>query len=187
MIAIGIGCRKGCEGVAIEALVRRALMAIDGCDGSRIARTLSHRERVSPEAAGEGSLSRQKRLDFAVTPSIALPLSEFVTPHPATPQPPSPFGRGCIRLFTITDKKDEPGLAAAAASLALPLVFLDHACLQKAAPRASTSSARVETLFGLPSIAETAALAGAGEKSILLLPRISEGGASCAIARSEMP
>ena len=37
-------------------------------------------------------------------------------------------------------------------------------------------------LFGLPSIAETAALAGAGPSSVLLLARMSEGGASCAIA-----
>jgi cobalt-precorrin 5A hydrolase len=37
-------------------------------------------------------------------------------------------------------------------------------------------------MFGLPSIAEAAALAGAGPSSVLLVARKSAGGASCAIA-----
>lgn len=126
MIAIGLGCRKGCPGEAIVALVRRAL-----------ART----------------------------------------------------GRGgaAARLFTHIDKASEPGLREAAELLALPLVFLDPATLRQAAPRAATSSPRVMALFGLPSIAETAALAGAGRGAVLLAPRMSAAGASCAIAEKGEP
>ncbi|WOJ91019.1 cobalamin biosynthesis protein [Methylocapsa polymorpha] len=121
MIAIGLGCRKGCTGEAIAALVRSALA--DAC----------------------------------------------CSDAPAT-------------LFTHADKRNEPGLAAAAQELRMPLVFLEAEILQQASGRAATRSERVLRLFGLPSIAEAAALAGAGPASILLLPRISEGGASCAIA-----
>lgn len=85
-------------------------------------------------------------------------------------------------LFTHQDKQGEAGLIEAARNLALPLVFLDIAALREVAPRAVTHSSKVMTMFGLPSIAETAALAGAGPGSILLVPRISEAGASCAIA-----
>ncbi len=122
VIAIGLGCRKGCAGAAIVALVRRALLSIDGA-GARAS------------------------------------------------------------LFSHADKEDEAGLRDAARELGFPLVFLDAQALRLASPRAATKSPKVMALFGLPSIAETAALAGAGPSSVLLLPRISEGGASCAIAR----
>jgi cobalt-precorrin 5A hydrolase len=64
------------------------------------------------------------------------------------------------------------------------LFFLDAHALESASGRAATRSAKVQQMFGLPSIAETAALAGAGLASCLLAPRISAAGASCAIARS---
>jgi cobalt-precorrin 5A hydrolase len=66
--------------------------------------------------------------------------------------------------------------------LGLPLVFLDEESMRQASLRAATRSPRVMALFGLPSIAETAALAGAGPSSVLLVARMSDGGASCAIA-----
>ncbi|HUZ91840.1 MAG TPA: cobalamin biosynthesis protein [Methylocella sp.] len=85
-------------------------------------------------------------------------------------------------LFTHEAKKNEPGLGDAAKMLGLPLVFLDEESMRQASLRAATSSPRVMALFGLPSIAETAALAGAGPSSVLLVARMSDGGASCAIA-----
>jgi cobalt-precorrin 5A hydrolase len=68
-----------------------------------------------------------------------------------------------------------------------PLVFLDGQVLQNASLRAATKSPRVIAMFGLPSIAEAAALAGAGPSSVLLVARISNGGASCAIAGIREP
>ncbi|MGO9236146.1 MAG: cobalamin biosynthesis protein [Methylocella sp.] len=85
-------------------------------------------------------------------------------------------------LFTHEAKKCEAGLAEAAKALGLPLVFLEAEVLQQASLRAVTRSSKVMALFGLPSIAETAALAGAGPSSVLLVTRMSDGGASCAIA-----
>jgi cobalt-precorrin 5A hydrolase len=85
-------------------------------------------------------------------------------------------------LFTHEAKKCEAGLADAAKALGLPLVFLEPEVLRQASLRAVTRSSKVMALFGLPSIAETAALAGAGPSSVLLVTRMSDGGASCAIA-----
>jgi cobalt-precorrin 5A hydrolase len=85
-------------------------------------------------------------------------------------------------IFTSEAKGEEEGLAEAAATLRMKLVLLPHAALEAAAPRCATRSARVQELIGLPSLAEAAALAGAGEGSRLVLERISKGGASCALA-----
>ncbi|SFK73800.1 cobalamin biosynthesis protein [Methylocapsa palsarum] len=87
-------------------------------------------------------------------------------------------------LFTHEAKSGERGLADAAQGLGLPLVFLEARVLESASSRVATKSAKVQRIFGLPSIAETAALAGAGPASCLIAPRISAAGASCAIARS---
>ncbi|WP_460447892.1 cobalamin biosynthesis protein [Alsobacter sp. SYSU BS001988] len=92
---------------------------------------------------------------------------------------------GTAALFTIVDKQAEPGIAAAAVALGLPLVYLPRAALEEAAPAALTRSERVVALFGVPSVAETAALAGAGPGSRLLAPRVSQDGATCAIAVSQ--
>jgi cobalt-precorrin 5A hydrolase len=120
-VAIGIGCRRGCEAAAIAALVREAL-------------TLAPVELVG------------------------------------------------ARLVTIEAKRDEPGIAQAARELGLMIDYLSQDELARAADRAATKSARVEALLGLPSLAETAAVAGAGPEATLVVPRITGGGASCAIA-----
>lgn len=87
-----------------------------------------------------------------------------------------------LALFTIAGKETEPGLSAAAARLGLPLVFVPKSDLEAVADRVETRSERVVALFGLPSVAEAAALAGAGAGSRLVVPRISGDGVTCAIA-----
>ncbi len=88
-----------------------------------------------------------------------------------------PLGR-----FTISDKREETGLTEAAGRLGLSLMFLTRDALREQAPFIRTHSATAERLFGLPSVAEAAALAGAGPGSTLVVPRISSHGATCAIA-----
>jgi cobalt-precorrin 5A hydrolase len=90
-------------------------------------------------------------------------------------------------LFTHEAKKNEAGLAQAAKALGIPIVFLGAEVLRQASLRASTSSPKVMEIYGLPSIAEAAALAGAGPSSVLLVGRMSKGGASCAIAARRGP
>jgi len=127
LIAIGVGCRKGCMAAAIIAVVRRALVA-----------------------AGEPAGKRE--------------------------------------MFTLDEKASEANVREAASTLGLPLYFVSHERLLLEAPRVVTRSARVERLVGLPGVAETAALAGAGPNGELIVARIVGGGATCAIAlRPEAP
>jgi cobalt-precorrin 5A hydrolase len=90
-------------------------------------------------------------------------------------------------LFTHEAKKSEAGLASAAKSLGLPLIFLDRQVLRQSSLRAATNSPGVMAMFGVPSIAEAAALSGAGPSSVLLVARRSDGGASCSIAGKKEP
>ena len=85
-------------------------------------------------------------------------------------------------LFSVAEKAGEAGLAGAARSLGLPLSFLDQAVLALVAGEARSCSRRVEEMFGLPCIAETAALAGAGQGAVLLVPRLASRTVTCAIA-----
>jgi cobalt-precorrin 5A hydrolase len=89
-----------------------------------------------------------------------------------------------LGLFTIADKRTEPGLTEAASRLGLNLVFLPRAALRDQASNVRTHSPRSEAQFGVPSVAEAAALAGAGQGASLLVARIVHGGATCAIAGS---
>ena len=88
-------------------------------------------------------------------------------------------------LFSIDTKRDETGLIKAARLLAMPITFLSREALAARAADAVTRSDRIAALHDLPSIAETAALAGAGPASRLVVPRISAGAVTCAIAVRE--
>ena len=89
-----------------------------------------------------------------------------------------------LGLFTIGDKSSEPGLIEAARRLGLDLVFLTRDALREQAPFVQTRSIASETRFGVPSVAEAAALAGAGTGAVLIFPRIASQGVTCAIAES---
>lgn len=92
-------------------------------------------------------------------------------------------GATLARLATSAAKADEPGLRDAAATLGLELRALPEAALRAAAPHCLTHSVRALDATGLPSLAEAAALAGAGEGAVLLGPRVAAGrAATCALA-----
>ena len=124
LVAIGVGCRKGCSGDVLIRLISQAL-------------------------------------------------AEWPQHLPE---------HGLRKLFTIDDKSDEAGIRQAADLLGIELVFLSRDQLNAAMPRTQTYSARAQELFGVASVAEAAALAGAGERAVLVVPRISSDNATCAIA-----
>ena len=97
-----------------------------------------------------------------------------------------------VRAIYAPDfKKDEPCLSLVAERLQKPLVFLPLAALEQHADGALTTSEAVTKRFGVPSVAETAALAGAqgfsrGPSAVRLVgPRTTFGGATCALATEE--
>jgi cobalt-precorrin 5A hydrolase len=89
-------------------------------------------------------------------------------------------------LATIDARENEAGIHAAAKILEMELLFLPIESLQRRNADGFTRSLRVVELFGVGSIAETAALAGAGEGSQLLTPRTIAGALTCAIARGTL-
>jgi cobalt-precorrin 5A hydrolase len=91
------------------------------------------------------------------------------------------------RLATIDTKANHAGLIAAAARLQLPLLTFSREALAACASRGVTRSDRVMAMHGVPSVAETAALAAAGQGAVLLVPRIARDGVTCAIARGDDP
>jgi len=90
----------------------------------------------------------------------------------------APFG-----LFTVADKQSERGLIEAAGRLGLGLTYLSRETLREREPDIQTHSPHAQRLLGVPSVAEAAALAGAGSGSVLVVARIAAGGATGAVAR----
>jgi cobalt-precorrin 5A hydrolase len=87
-------------------------------------------------------------------------------------------------IATMLGKNEEPGIAAAAKTLGVRVVALEQSALKTASAPAATRSARVLALTGVPSVAETAALAAAGADARLIATRLVVGGAACALAAS---
>lgn len=90
-----------------------------------------------------------------------------------------------ICIATSDGKGAEPGIIEATAGRGLQLVLVKPAELEAAGPRTQSSSPRVKELFGVPSVAEAAALAAAGPNAALLVPRIVLGPATCALAAAD--
>ncbi len=88
-------------------------------------------------------------------------------------------------VATAAEKGDEAGLRAAASFLSLPLILVAPQDLALAVGKTVSVSQRVLDLKGVPSIAETAAVAAAGRDARLLAARVSNKEASCAIAIGE--
>ena len=85
-------------------------------------------------------------------------------------------------IATAAAKGGEPGIAATASALGVPLVLVPPTDLEAAGARTITRSERVVALMGVPSVAEASALAACGTTARLLGPRIALGPATCALA-----
>ena len=93
-----------------------------------------------------------------------------------------PVGQTVSAIATPAAKSHEPGIIAAAAALGIPLVLIAQSDLEAADPRTLTQSEHAMTVMNVHSVAEAAALAGAGPSSRLLGPRIAIGPVTCALA-----
>lgn len=87
------------------------------------------------------------------------------------------------KIFSAENKSEEAGLISAARELTLPLAFLSFDALRAVSNQVLTLSKASEKAFGVPSVAEAAALAGCGPGAQLLVPRITGDGVTCAIAK----
>lgn len=90
-------------------------------------------------------------------------------------------------IATAADRAAEPGAIAAAAEFGLEPLGIAPEALAAADAGIVTRSARIAASRGVGSVAEAAALAGAGPDARLVLPRIASAGATCALARKHAP
>jgi cobalt-precorrin 5A hydrolase len=86
------------------------------------------------------------------------------------------------RLATVAALADAPAFRDAARALAVPAVGVPNSGLREAAPRVRTVSARAIKAYGVGSVAEAAALGGAGPEADLVLERIASAAVTCALA-----
>jgi cobalt-precorrin 5A hydrolase len=92
------------------------------------------------------------------------------------------MARNAVRLLASADiKKDEEGLIEAARLLGIPLRFIGSEEI-RASKKKFARSEFVEKVVKLPAVAEPAALL-AGRRTRLILPRMTSGPVTVAIAR----
>jgi cobalt-precorrin 5A hydrolase len=83
-------------------------------------------------------------------------------------------------------KGTEAGIRDAAAARGLRLMLIPQSALEAASPRTLTRSAHSMAALSVHSVAEAAALAGAGPNAHLLAPRVAVGPVTCALAEGEI-
>ncbi|WP_068463569.1 cobalamin biosynthesis protein [Hyphomicrobium sulfonivorans] len=91
-----------------------------------------------------------------------------------------------LALLAVPDEKmHEAGIHAAARDVGVAVAPVTQQAMERVSAGALTISARVQDLKGVPSVAETAALAAAGNGARLLAPRSANTMATCAIATGD--
>ncbi len=95
-------------------------------------------------------------------------------------------GHRLSRIAVPAVKGTEAGIVAAAAARGIVLVLIAQQALEAADTRTLTRSARSMEALNVHSVAEAAALAGAGANARLLAPRVAVGPVTCALAEGEI-
>lgn len=88
-------------------------------------------------------------------------------------------------IATEAGKAAEPGLVEAARRIGRPLRGVAASELAKTSDLVVTRSERVQALKGVPSVAEAAALAAIGRGGRLIVPRVANATATCALASDD--
>lgn len=96
------------------------------------------------------------------------------------------ISRGSIAaLATGEIKREEPGILELAEKLGLPLHIVEDDALLEAEPRTRTVSRHSVAKTLSSSLSEAAALAVAGARSEIIVPRLISNGATCALAETK--
>ena len=90
-------------------------------------------------------------------------------------------------VFSVDLKADEPAVHALAKTLGLPARFFDPSTLEALTPRLANPSDAVFREVGCHGVSEAAALAAAGDRGALLVPKTKSRRATCAIAEAPSP
>jgi cobalt-precorrin 5A hydrolase len=155
MIVAGIGCRRGVSAEEVEAALTAAI------------------EAARQQLLRDASTSKNPPLPSGLSrpDGVALPWNVA-----------SPDELTLSRIATAAAKGQEPGINAAAAARGVPLVLIAQRDLEANNLKTLTRSSNSMRAMNVHSVAEAAALAGAGAGSRLLGPRIAAGPVTCALA-----
>ena len=119
--------------------------------------------------------------------AIGIGAKSGVTPDDIThaiAQAEQAAGHSAHNIATIDEAKFLDSIEEAAKRSAIPLKLLTLADLQLRSAECQTTSERALSLFDVTSIAEAAALAAAGHGSKLIVPRMTCGNVTAAVAQS---
>lgn len=89
-----------------------------------------------------------------------------------------------VRIATVAARVEEPGLLAAAELIGCLLAAIPDEALRGFEAACATRSTRIQSLYGVGSVAEAAALAAAGPGGSLVQPRVATRRVTCALART---
>lgn len=139
-------------------------------------------------AAGDaGDTVGGAQAGFAVMMAIGIGARSLVPIHDieaAIVKAERAVGASVQVVATFADAAFVDSLKDAAKRTTRALALLPLAALQLRSGECQTTSERSQTLFGVASIAEAAALAAAGTGSTLVLPRLTCGYVTVAVAQS---
>ncbi len=90
-------------------------------------------------------------------------------------------------VFSVDLKADEPAVHAVGEALRATVRLFDAAKLEAETPRLANPSEVVFRAVGCHGVAEAAALAAAGPRGILIVPKIKAAHVTCAIAEAPTP
>ncbi|MET0497413.1 MAG: cobalamin biosynthesis protein [Steroidobacteraceae bacterium] len=111
---------------------------------------------------------------------VEAALAAALLEHRATPSQ--------LGLIAIPGSKaQESGIVAAAAARNIPIALIAQQAMEAVSEFAITRSSRAMAVMNVNSVAETAALAGAGSNARLLGPRVAVGPVTCALAEGAIP
>lgn len=160
---------------------------IEGADGALTEYTICVTDRAAPEQLGQTLFIHPPVLTVGVGAERGVPPVEGAEAVRITMEEAGLSALSVAAVGSIDIKADEPAVLAAADALGAPIRLFDAATLEEQAPRLANPSDLVFRETGCHGVAEGAALALAGDRSELVIPKRRFGRVTVAVARAKNP
>ena len=150
--------------------------------------TLAVRVTDVPDVGDDDTLVfHSRRFALGVGCERGIPAGELADLVERTMEGADLSPRSLAGVFSVDLKVDEPAVHALADALGLPARFFGPPALEALTPRLANPSDAVFREVGCHGVSEAAALAAAGERGTLRVPKTKSRRATCAIAEAPVP